>query len=385
MSTCIKHSVSSPFISESCVVCMDLAADVELRPCTHAVICRKCISLLDDEKCPVCRSKVDKIRIRGFNDVYSLHGVRSQSIQQEETGEKQSNLSQAAQEEESCPPEYSTTRESSCLERKDSGGTNESYTFSLEAVLERRRFHEEVIRKHTYQVAITGSKDVSFHSFASSLRELFPMKHEPTFLYDSIQWIQQSLNYCLDAGMNNAKEESNLKNMLTLEKFIDTYSSAESFLPNVEVGGVPVHLEDLSIWELLYNLRCQANSEFDVLVLCCDALSKRSFEELLSLDELLRNRYAQHATRIWAVLNFDDVQIAHSSNGVPREIIESELVRIPAKQRPSDLFFLRENSLFKFWHRELMSQVIHHAQKHRQLVMVDNAKDTKKQGFCSCM
>ncbi|EME31351.1 hypothetical protein Gasu2_16060 [Galdieria sulphuraria] len=381
----MKHSGSSPFMSETCVVCMDLAADVELRPCSHAVICRKCISLLDDEKCPVCRSKVDKIRIRGFSDVYSLHGMRSHPLNCEETLEKQAESLQVAQEKDSFPFELNSTCKKSSSKEKFLEIANETYIFSLEAVLERRRFHEEFIRKHTYQVILTGSKDVSFHSFASSLRELFPVKHEPTFLYDSFQWIQQSLDYCLDAGIRSAKDEETLKNLLTLEKLIDTYSSAESFLPNVEVGGFPVHLEDLSIWELLYNLRCQTNNGFDVLVLCCDALSKRSFEELLSLDELLRKRYAPHATRIWAVLGYDDVQIAHSSNGVPREVIESELVRIPAKQRPSDLFFLRENALFKFWHRELMSQVIHHAQKHRQLVMVDNTEDIKKQGLCSCM
>jgi hypothetical protein len=357
-------------------VCMDLAAEVELRPCTHAVICRKCISLLEDEKCPICRSKVDEIRIRGFSDVYSLQGVKSQPGNPEKVVEEQSDSSQECLKA-SCEPSFP--------KEKDSVPSDEIYTFSLEDVLERRRFHEELIRKHAYQVVITGSKDVQFHSFAASLRELFPVKHESSILNDSIEWVQLSLDYCLRKEVDNTKKEANLSRINTLEMLIDTYSSAEAFLPNVEIGGFPAHLEDLSIWELLYNLRRQTSSRFDVLVLCCDALSKRSFEELVSLDEVLRNRYAPNVTRVWAVLNYDEVQVTHSSDGVPRDIIESEIVRIPAAQRPADLFFLRENSLFKFWHRELMSQVIHHAQKRRRLIMAEHTKDTAKQPFCSCM
>lgn len=379
----MNHSSSSPFISESCVVCMDLTAEVELKPCAHAVICRKCISLLEDKKCPVCRSQVDKIRIRGFSNVYSLDDMKVRPVEDDKTIEKQSASLEGAMSKDGTLLEHnSACKASPCNQNVV---PDEAYTFSLEAVLERRRFHEEMIRKHAYQVVVTGSKDVSFHSFASCLQELFPVKHEPSFPHDNFEWIQQSLYRFLDTGGNSETEEVDMKRALTLEKLIDTYSSAESFLPNMEVGGIPVHLEGLSIWELLYNLRCHSSTGFDILVLCCNALSKRSFEELLSLDELLRKRYAPHTTRIWVVLNYDDVQVEHSTDGVRREIIESELVRIPGNQRPSDLFFLRENSLFKFWHRELMSQIIHHAQKRRELVMVDHMEDAKKRDFCSCM
>eukprot|EP00871_Galdieria_phlegrea_P000756 jgi/Galph1/1681/GphlegSOOS_G392.1 len=176
----LKHSCSSQYIY--LCVCLDLAADVELKPCTHAVLCRRCICRLDDGKCPICRTKVDKIRLRGFTDIYSFHGI-VERWNQETVENSESNRSVDAIQKDSTDSKVKFTAHYEANELKDNQQQlpQDSCVFSLDAVLQKRRQHEEYIRKHTYQVVFTGCKDVDYLSFMTCLQQLLSFKNS-TFL-----------------------------------------------------------------------------------------------------------------------------------------------------------------------------------------------------------
>ncbi|GJQ15407.1 hypothetical protein GpartN1_g7198.t1 [Galdieria partita] len=378
----MKREISSTFSSDTCSICWDLPAEVELKPCNHRVICRKCLCLLDDRKCPICRVQIAEVYIKLVDNAYSKESFGSAL---NKTQEEDCNYPSAEDLKEAKDLKYpSSTASEKTLKKPHSAiFPTETYIFSLESIIKSRRVNEDLVKRQVYQVVLTGSEGLDLKSLYYELRKLFPPKHDleilPNFLRLPDHLVEAHVHDGYTHGFGSKKDVTKIK----FESLVDTWQSAERYLPNIQVGLFPVNLQHLSIWELLCTYRSKLEGIFDVVVLCCDALNQRSFEELLSLDELLRNRYAPGKGRIWVILN--SLAMQNSGNSLSFENVETAFYLIPMNQRPVDLLFMQPKSLRNFWHRELMQRIVLHARSYRKLTRINSITDNDKHRTCCCM
>ncbi|KAK4527202.1 hypothetical protein GAYE_SCF37G5124 [Galdieria yellowstonensis] len=375
----MERKTSTIIGDEICAVCLDLSATVELHPCYHRVICRKCVCRLDDRKCPICRMEISNVLIRGFEHICS-----EEWFEDKPNATREANCNDLSQKiQEQCKPQLPGSNDfvTTFVTYNDPKESTEAYSLSFESILKRRRAHEELIKKHAYQVVITGSQGVDTPGLVSELRKLFPLKHDfrtaQRSLWQQAQSLQSNGNEIFTRLLTGGNSVFSVK----IDQLVDIFHSTEVYFPNLEVNSIPINLRRLSIWELLYNLRTVMGGSFDVMMLCCDARCKKSFEELLSLDELLRNRYAPGKNRIWVVLHFNERST--DENFLSSDQVSRAFYQIPMNQRPCDLIFMRQKALCNFWHREMMQRMVHHARNYRKLTRLGNAEAGKNSTCCS--
>lgn len=56
----IEAAVESA-LDKECIICMDAAADVSLKPCGHSNLCASCAEELQPKTCPTCRANIDEV------------------------------------------------------------------------------------------------------------------------------------------------------------------------------------------------------------------------------------------------------------------------------------------------------------------------------------
>jgi len=375
----MEINASSIVNEEICAVCLDLPAEVKLQPCSHRVICTKCVCRLDDRKCPICRIEISSVLIRRFE-----HICRDEWFEDKPNATKQADCNGLSQKlQEQCESQLPCSNDfvTAILTSNDPKESTEAYLISFESILKRRRAHEELIKKHAYQVVVTGSQGVDTPGLVSELRKLFPLKHDfrttQRSLWQQAQTMQSGGNEIITCLLNRENSVVSVK----IDQLVDIFHSTEVYFPNLEVNSIPINLRRLSIWELLYNLRTGMGGSFDVIILCCDAQCKKTFEELLSLDELLRNRYAPGKKRLWVVLHFNERST--DENFLSSDQVSMAFYQIPMNQRPCDLIFMRQNALCNFWHREMMQRMVLHARSYRKLTRLSNVKIEKNSTCCS--
>lgn len=374
--------VSSAFSSEICAICWDFPAEVELKPCSHRVICRKCICLLDDKKCPLCKTGISNVVIQLMNNFCSIKQSEDKPNTLQEYDQKTISLEQEPEELKlSC----SKNEEGSFLTSNSGVCSRETYLLSFESILLCRRVNEEQLKEQAYQVVVTGSEGVDTLSLVCELKELFPLQHDLVIPQSFLEKCDDCLKTYAYERITTIQGNKKPTTKVNLQDLVDICWSTKFLLPNVELGLFPVNLRRLSIWELLYSLRRKMGGGLDVVVLCCDAMYPRSFEELLCLDELLRDRYAIGTKRMWVVLNSIERKRSNCKSTLSIEEVENALFRIPMQWRPSDLLFMQPNALCKFWHRELMQKIVFHARSCRTLMPMNSIAKVQKRSSCCYM
>ncbi|GJD05599.1 hypothetical protein Gasu2_00590 [Galdieria sulphuraria] len=380
----MKGEVSSTYSSEICAICWDFPAQVELKPCCHKVICRKCICLLDDKKCPICRVEILEVHIRLHDSALSTEWF-DEKLNSMYKHDCNSMYAEDLKEPENLQLLSSDDAQITFQKRSDSLYSTEACIFSLDSIIKSRRANEELVKRQVYQIVLTGSEGLDTQSLVSELKKLFPIKHNLKMLQHSSSSLYDNLQAYVNKGNIYALQGKGSFTEMKFEYLVDTRQSLEFYLPNMQVGSFPVNLRQLSIWELLCVLRSKTGGGFDIMVLCCNAMHQRSFEELLSLDELLRNRYAPGKGRIWVVLNPQEMQDSNGKNLLSFDAIEKAFYLIPMNQRPVDLLFMQTKSLCNFWHKELMHRILIHAKSYRKLTPLESKANVEKHKACCYM
>jgi len=344
----LNKSNSSPYFTENCVVCLENASTIELRPCGHAIICQACVARVDDTLCPLCRQKVEVIRVKGAKELYPFHP----KLREGEASE--GNKEQSEQ----------VLTKNECALRGDGGGKAVSHSSDGEVqghlevevpfsnVLEERRAFESFVRRRTYQVVVSGSVEVNTKAFVDCLLKQFQQNLELFHMEDFSTFEQQRMNnvakveFFSDSSLGGSVESEPLvatNESVSLRTLFDTTSSADAYRANVCVEDFPLHIRSFRIWELVRMLRQQKKKKQDLFVLCCSTFSEISLNELVAMDELISLRYAMCTPRIWV---FVDVALSEKERLVEKKLtfnqVEEAFLKVPIHRRASKLIHIQQ-------------------------------------------
>lgn len=354
----LNKSNSSPYFTENCVVCLENQSTIELRPCGHAIICQTCVTRLDDTLCPLCRQKVQVIRVKGAKKLYPFCPKLREINGREEGGTLSGTCSVSKQS--ALPSDGGETMQSSA-DKEYQGHIELEVPFSN--VLEERRAFESFIRRRTYQIVISGSVEVDTKAFVGEMQRAFESNLEVFHLEDFSGFEEKqscnvakievfSDNTCVDS--TETKPLTIMNQPVVLNTLFDTTSSADTFLANVSIENIPFHIRSFRIWELVRLLRQQKKGSQDLFILCCSAYSEISLNELVALDELISMRYVMWTPRMWVFL---DVPLSEREKSLEkkltREQVEEAFLKVPIHRRASKLVHLQqlnEQSMEQFGH-----------------------------------
>jgi hypothetical protein len=362
-------------VSGQCLTCFEHEANIRLLPCGHQILCGVCLTYLSDERCPVCREKVDTVEIfTQFHQDFTSDLEKREREREFSSGEDERTLSK--QELSLREESFSGLLLSQSYSSPSKGEPSRSLSFrdisfrrkqaktgrkkrqrevapkppkvvvSLSNILEECKTLEKEVIDRIFQVLLTGSDYVDKNSIVSSLQDLFPLKDK----WDP--WPEEQ-------RQNMAKEEYG--------NGVDTSAPARKFFPNMEIHNIPVHLLSVNLWELLRIVRSGKDDLRypDVILIACYTKSLRSLREMLALDEVLRDRLHCKIPRFWVILGGEDA--IDEVDAFTLEDVQQAYLAIPSNKRPNDFWYIPSRSAFQIWYEKIGQEIVTFAQTGRQM------------------
>ncbi|EME32470.1 metal ion binding protein [Galdieria sulphuraria] len=382
-------------VNGQCLTCFEHEANIRLLPCGHQILCGVCLTYLSDERCPICREKVESVEIfTQFHQDFTSDLEKRERERELSSGEEERTLSkqEISLREESfsglllsqnyslSPSNGETSRSLSfrdvSLRRKQPHSRKKrqrelapkppKVVVSLSNILEECKTLEKEVIDRIFQVLLTGSDYVDKNSIVHSLQDLFPLREK----WDP--WPERQRQDMIKEEYGNG---------------VDISVPARQFFPNMEIQNIPVHLLSVNLWELLRIVRSGKDDLRypDVVLVACYTKSLRSLREMLALDEVLRDRLHCKVPRFWVILGGEDA--IDEVDAFTLEDVQQAYLAIPSNKRPNDFWYIPSRAAFQTWYEKIGQEIVTFAQTGRQMKTSTELQETnsEEQQDVSCM